>query len=98
MKINFSKVLTTVQGEPIKVEGKILELKDACITCLMQMLPSDQEDGTGKAAFDRLELARRINAGGEIEITAAEALLIQGRAPKAYGTLVSGQIYELLNG
>ena len=99
MKINFDEELKELDGSVIadKVNGSELAFtfKTACVRALTTPM---QEDAAlkGEDAFKRLELARKINKGGEQEIDAADAVLIRDRAAKMFGILVSGQVYEKL--
>lgn len=99
LKVDFSKLLNDLSGQPIKNDkgGEDLILKDVAIRALTTALPEDQAL-TGEQAFKRLELARRIHQGGEQELDPAEAVLIRDRVPKIWVLEISGQVYEMLKG
>lgn len=103
MKINFSTVLKDMSGakpliaatdpnEPDKKETMTLA-KVAC-DAIMAEMPDEKRSGKQKA--EAYELALRIMAGRTIEISIEEAALIKDRIGKAYGALVVGQCWPLL--
>ena len=100
MKVNFDVVLKDLDGQPIvELDAKKNELpvtlKLIAVRALTGMLEEDRSM-TGEQSFKRLELARKVHAGGEGELDPADAVLIRDRTAKFYGPLVSGQVYELL--
>ena len=99
MRINFDEVLKELDGSEITEKVKDVEsqvtLKTICVRALTTPLQADA-NLTGEDAFKRLELARKINKGGEQEIEPAQAVLITDRAAKMFGIMVSGQVYEKL--
>ena len=101
MKANFDAVLLDLDGEPIKEAGKkdepAITLKAACLRALCTPLEEDR-GLTGEQSFKRLELARRINKGGEQEIDPEDAVLLRNRAAKVWIVEIAGQVYELLKG
>ena len=103
MKIHFDAQLKDLDGTTFKVRDKKdgpereLTLKDAALQALCS--PLDEDRGMdGKVSFERLELARRINKGGEVELNPVEAAMIQNRLPKVYPILIAGAAYEMLKG
>ena len=52
------------------------------------------EKGTVK--IKRYELARKINEGGEVEVTAEDISMIKERVGIAFGTLIVGSVYDIL--
>ena len=103
MKMDFSQVMKDMDGTAFKIKDKKdgperdLTLKDASLLALCTALQEDV-GMDGKTSFERLELARRINKGGAIEIDPAEVTLIQNRLPKVYPILIAGVAYEMLKG
>lgn len=109
MKADFDKVLLDLDGDNIPLDGARDEktgkpkdetpvtLKLACQRALCVALEEDRSLAA-EEAFKRLELARRINKGGEVELDPEEAVLIRNRAAKVWIIEVSGQVYELLKG
>ena len=111
MQVNFDTVLKTIEGKPFqelknpetstpgnpKGDGEFVDvtLKVICVRALRTPLEEDKSI-TADVAFKRLELARRIWAGGEQKLDPAEAVLFRDRAAKLFGIEVSGQVYELL--
>jgi len=101
MKINFDEVLKDIDGvdmrdpKPDGSEGSPTTLKSVCVRALTIPLAADT-NLTGEDAFKRLELARKVNKGGEQEIDPADAVTIRDRAAKMFAVQVSGQVYEKL--
>jgi hypothetical protein len=103
MKIEVNTELKDLDGTTFKVRDKkdgperALTLKDVALMALCTSLEEDRQIN-GKVAFERRELARKINAGGEVDLDPADAALIQDRLPKVYPILIAGTAYELLKG
>jgi hypothetical protein len=101
VKADFDVVLKDLEGKAIPVEaGKDetpLTLKTVALRALTTPLQEDQSL-KGEESFKRLELARKINKGGEVELDPADAVLIRDRAPKVWTVVIAGQCYELLKG
>lgn len=103
MKMNFDQILRDLSGEPFRYKDKPtslerdMTLKDAALVALCTALDEDRAM-SGKQSFERLELARKINAGGELELDPEQVTLIQNRLPKVYPILIAGVAYELLKG
>ena len=70
MKIDFDAPIIDLDGKPMQDTDKKgfppLTLKDACLKAIRTPLQEDQ-GLVGETAFKRLELARKIKAGGEQE-------------------------------
>ena len=101
MKANFDQVLNDLEGKPIPKnrdnDPTPVTLKSACLIALTTPMQEDQQL-TGEQSFKRLELARRINKGGEQELDPDEAVTIRNRAAKVLILEIAGQVYELLKG
>lgn len=106
MKVDFSRKVLTINNEEIphsrlsgnEADKEGLILKDVCIFALCAMIPEADRSVDGVTAFKRLELARRINKGGEQEIEPEEAALLRERAAKLLTIQISGVAYEMLKG
>lgn len=109
MKVNVDAKLLDLDGDEIPTDGAIdpktekprdatpVTLKAACLRALCSPLQEDQ-GLAAEEAFRRLELARTINKGGEVELLPADAVLIQNRAAKVWVIEIAGQVYEMLKG
>ena len=98
MKVDFSQVISDLDGNPVKDEeaqGTPLTLGAACLKAIRTPLQEDQ-GLLGEPAFKRLELARKIKKGGEQEIDPEDAVLIRNRAPKVWIIDIAGVVYEKL--
>ena len=100
MKIDFDQKILDLDGEEIPLEkGKDetpITLKAASLRAICT--PMQGDDLKPEDAFKRLELARKINKGGEQEIEPVDAVLIQTRAAKVWVIEIAGQVYEMLRG
>lgn len=100
MKVNFDATMKDLDGKDIPVsdtDGRPITLKLVAIRALTTPIRED-ENLKGEEAFKRLELARKVNAGGEVELDPADAVLIRDRAPKVWTMVIAGQAYEMLKG
>lgn len=98
MKVNFDTTLLTLDGKVVKsdVDGKKVSatLKSICVNVLMVSNPREKDLG-GEEKLKRYELARKINAGGEIEVSAEDVALLKELVGYLYGPLVVGNVYSL---
>lgn len=97
MKINFDAVLHHIDGKPLKTQESEMTLKTASVESLMAIIRED-EQATGAVKLARYELAVKVNAGGEVDLTPEEAAILKDRIGKVFGVAVVGPAYKLLNG
>jgi hypothetical protein len=108
MKIAFGTVLKGLDGKPLvddqqdsaadpdeeKVPPPALTLRTVSVRALMVVMDSDREmRGEKKAKIWKLAMGIH---GGSDEITAEDATLLKERIGLAYGPLVVGQAYEII--
>lgn len=93
MKINFDQQIKDLTGNPIKEEGKEVVLKTVCVNALLASNPKKEISGQEK--LDRYELARKVNDGGEVEITSEEIVKIK-ESVDIYPTIIYGEVCNLL--
>jgi len=75
---------------------KAFTLKNACVTAL-QIQFDDEKGLSGEDKFKRHKLVEKIYAAkGEIDMTVEEVTLVKKIIGKAYGTLIVGRCWELL--
>ncbi|PYE31213.1 hypothetical protein C8J37_11210 [Rhizobium sp. PP-WC-1G-195] len=85
MKIDFSPVVTTVEGTPLKGAPSI---REAAITALTMSVDSDVNLPPARK-FELGLLAQKIALGSSnLEVSAEEIATIKDRVGKAYGTVV----------
>jgi hypothetical protein len=98
--IDFTRVLVGVDGKPLqssdpkKTTG--MTLSEAAVAGLETILDEDkQSSGTDKFKLD--ELAHKIYEKKSVVLTVEEIALIKTRIGKAYGPLVVGPAWRLLD-
>lgn len=98
MKINFSAVLTDLDGGAIKDGKKDLTLGTVATTALLGNY--DDERPTGQEKSQRYALAVKVHGANShpLELDLDEAKLIQDLIAKSYTPLVVGQAWAILNG
>lgn len=106
MKIDFSTVLNDLKGVPLKdglppaegQEDKREELTLGSVVCsaLLATYP-DENNLDPKVKFQRFKLAEKASDGGEQELTVEDAAEIKKLLGKAWGPLVMGRAYEILD-
>lgn len=97
MKINFDAALLDLKGEEMKDGETAVTLKTVAVNALFAPFPDEREiDGNEKAK--RFNLGLRIDAGGEIEVSAEEISLVKKLIGKAFPVLVVGRAYQLIEG
>lgn len=93
MVVDFTKQFVNLEGEPVNNEfGKPIMLKDVCQTALLGQYQQEQVDGAEKAR--RWLLA--VNIKSVVEVSVEEVALIKKLIGYAYGPLVVGQAYQML--
>lgn len=110
MKINFDRELKNIRGETLFNERLIagsdganekivdvMRLKDPCVEALLAYF-ADEAGLTGEEKLKRWTLAKTIAAGGEIDLPVEEIALLKRVIAKAYPPLISGQVWEILEG
>lgn len=96
MKIDFDIGMKTIEGEDIKIEeGKSFTLKNVAITALTTNF-DDEKNISGEEKLARYVLACKIRSGGECDLKADDIVLLKKLIGKAYGVLISGQAWQIL--
>ena len=102
MKIKTDVVLKTLNGDVLKDndgQGNIIDatLKNAIVNALLAPLQQGKIE-TGVDKVKKYELSCRIYESDEIELTPEEVVLIKERVGEAFGAIVVGQVFNLLEG
>lgn len=99
MTVLFGKVLLNEDDKELKGKNeKPFTLKDACFQSLMATFP-DEQALAGEEKFKRYELYQKIKAAPDpVEISAEEVSLLKKLVGKAYGPLIVGQCWNMLEG
>jgi hypothetical protein len=98
--INFTQAIVGLDGKPVQAgEGKTstpFTLSDASVNALLASLP---EDGklSGVDKYNYAELARKIYQNKDVILTVEEIATIKDRIGKAYGPLIVGSAWRLLD-
>ncbi len=100
MKRNFDGAVTDYDGKPLMelgADGKPHELtiKEVCIRALNNVAANEQAVAVDEQ-MKRFRLARRINRGGEVELTAEDITLLKTRIALMFAPVVTGFIVERL--
>ena len=97
MLIDFKKVILDLKGDPVKLPDKAeLTLLSVCQESLMASFP-DEQALPGAEKVKRFVLALKIGDSTlPVEITIEEAAEIKKLVAKAYGPLVVGRAWEIL--
>lgn len=97
MKRDLRQKMFNLEGVELKNEkGTPLTLCDVALNALLATF-EDERALTGKEKADRYQLALKINKKpAEVDLTAEQMTLLKTLTGKAYGPLIVGQVYELL--
>jgi hypothetical protein len=99
MKVDFTKILTTLSGEPLIVNGASMTLALTATEGLLAAPKSGEKPLAATAALKRYELAKRIHDAREaIDITTEEASDIKNAVAVVWTPLVVGQACALIEG
>lgn len=78
-------------------EQKPFQLKTVAINALMSTF-EDEKNLSGEDKLSRYVLSCKIRSGGECDLTVDEISIIKKLIGKAYGTLIVGQTWPMLEG
>jgi hypothetical protein len=94
---DFTTVLAGLDGKPLVAEGvPSMTLGEVVANALVNQFKD--ETPTGQEKVKRWALALRIhNAKGDVELTADDVKLIKDLVAKAYGPIVVGQVWSILD-
>jgi hypothetical protein len=99
MKVDFTKTLTTLSGEPLTVNGAPMTLAIAATEGLLAAPKQGEKPLAATAAFKRYELAKRIHGASEaIDVTTEEASEVKNAVAAVWSPLVVGQVCALIEG
>ena len=96
MKINFGAPIKDIKGEPIVENEKAVTL--GSVSC--QALLANYQDETslsGKDKVERFTLAALCSNETEADINVEDVALLKKLIGKAYGPLVVGRAYEIID-
>ena len=97
MKINFDTPLKDFDGKPIKINADTDgTLANVCVEALMAAAPG--ETASGEEKLRRYQLASRLHAGGEVEISLEDAVLLKDLTGKVWPPIVVGQVWPIFDG
>jgi len=96
MKINFNVGVVTIRNQPVTLGDKGATLGDLCVAALNFLTPEMSQRMNPEDSLRRYRLAKKIENGGEVELTASEVTFIQECAGKMYLPFVYGSLVELL--
>ena len=96
MLVNVSKTLKAISGETMKdvVDGNAIDATMKMVIVNAILSPVKDESGVDKVK--KYELAKKVYASDEVELTAEEISLIKERVGEGFAPIVVGQIFELL--
>lgn len=96
MKIHTQYVLKDLHGDPIKDKGKDTTLETVLTTSLLSQGVQENPDGNEK--YKRFKLANRIIAGGVVELSAEDVVLLKKVVGQTYMALAVGRVFDILEG
>lgn len=96
MQIRATQVLKGFDGNSIKSDGKEATFRNAACAALMAVF--DDEAANGETKLRRYVLATKIFQTDDVTLTLEEAAEIKLVVGKAFGPIVVGPMYALLNG
>lgn len=96
MKINTQYVLKDLNDNPIKDKDKETTLETVLTTSLLSQGVHENPDGNEK--YKRFKLAHRIIAGGVVDLSAEDIVLLKKVVGQTYMALVVGRVYDILEG
>lgn len=99
-RLNFAQVLTGLDGKPIMdgagSSAKPLTLSTVAVYALEATLEEDRQS-SGEQKFQLDQLARKVYDNRDAVLTVDETALLKKRIGEAYGPLVVGAAWRLLD-
>ena len=96
MKINFAAPIKDIKGEPIVENEKPVTLGSVSCQALLATYP-DEQNLSGKEKVERFTLAACCSNESEADISVEDVALLKKLIGKAYGPLVVGRAYEIID-
>ena len=97
MKVDFSKPILTINDEPMarsNVDSSPVDLGWVAVTALLA-----DTDESYDAKVRAFALAKKVNGGGEVDITPEDSIVIRDRVAKVFKSVtVVARAVEMLNG
>lgn len=91
MKINLKESIKNLKGEEMKEGDRVITIGGICANALISTSPKE-----AKEKMDNYELAKKLFNETEVDLTPEEMVGIKKAVNEIYGTLVVGQIFEML--
>lgn len=95
MKINFAAPIRDIKGEPIVENEKAVTLGSVSCQALLASYP-DEPNLSGKEKAERFVLGVLFSLEQEEDISVEDVALLKKLIGKAYGPLVVGRAYEII--
>lgn len=94
---NLDLPIVDINGKPLpKDTGGETLVKDIAVSALFGQY-ADEQALSGDEKFRRFKLAMTVNDGGSQDLSPEDVVLIKKLVGKAYGPLIVGQVYNVLN-
>lgn len=96
---DFTAPITNIDGTtPTGADGKPVELtlRKVCVDALLTQFPDEQSTLTGEEKIRRFTLAKNIQSNLAPALTSEDTALVKKMVAKAYGPLIVGQAWDLL--
>lgn len=94
---NFDALIKDMDGKDFIENGKPLAVKTILMNACIATYSPQKDDPSGEEKAMRFALAVRLNAGGDVEVSPEEIVLLKKLVGYGWSPLVVGQIYEYLN-
>lgn len=96
MQIDFTATLVSLDGKSLQSEsGDTLLLGDVVTNALINQYSDENPSGVEKVK--RWSIAKRVFGRADISLTADDIALIKNLVAKAYGPIVVGQVWSIID-
>lgn len=96
MNIDFSTIIKNLDDTPIQEEGKSITLSIVVCNALLASYP-DEQGLSGEEKVKRFRLAEIASKGNSNNLSVENIALIKRLVAKAFGPLVVGRVYSILD-
>jgi hypothetical protein len=96
MRLDFSAPIKALDGQPLMQDGKPVTLASVASGVLLMAFPDEGQTLSADEKIQRFRLAEKVVGGGERELKVEDIALIKKLVAKAYGPLVVGRVFDLI--
>lgn len=96
MKLNLEQHMQDMKGKAVKFGEELMTLETVLVQALL--MTDEKENPNMDVKYKRYRLCKKISGAKEVDLTSEEVVMLKDLVGRAFVTLISGQVYDLLEG